>query len=521
MNSASPSKLLVFIVAYNAETTIEKVITRIPEELFDASRWETEILVIDDASPDKTFSVGHAATSTSAHITFLKNPNNLGYGGNQKLGYRYAIENGFDYVALIHGDGQYAPEELPRLLQPLVDNEAEVVFGSRMLRPLDALAGGMPRYKFVGNKILTFLENKIIGTKLSEWHSGYRLYSVAALAKVPFRYNADQFDFDTDIIIQMHASGARIAELPIPTFYGDEICHVNGVQYALKIVFSCLLFRLQGLGIFYQSKFDVETDNAHYESKFDFTSSHSRALDTVSAETSVLNLGCGPAELVKPFIDQGADLTVVDEFVSEELRAITKEAVVADINELDFDQLKPGRPYDTILALDIIEHLRSPEEFLQKIRQSDSCIGSELVITTPNVTFAPLRVMFALGFFNYGKRGILDKTHTRLFTYRSLKKLLHDQRYQVIEIDGIPAPFPLAVGRNPLGFFMLRINKILATVLPGLFSYQIFVRARPLRTVEQLLEDAKSHAAQEVARMQQVANSAQASEQVSEQLSES
>ena len=516
MNSASPSKLLVFIVAYNAETTIEKVITRIPEELFDPRHWDTEILVIDDASPDQTFSVGHAATSSRAHITFLKNPNNLGYGGNQKLGYRYAIEHGFDYVALIHGDGQYAPEELPRLLKPLVDNEAEVVFGSRMLRPRDALAGGMPRYKFVGNKVLTFLENKIIGTSLSEWHSGYRLYSVAALAKVPFRYNADQFDFDTDIIIQMHASGARIAELPIPTFYGDEICHVNGVQYALKIIFSCLLFRLQNLGIFYQSKFDVQTENAQYESKFDFTSSHSRALETVSPDTSVLNLGCGPADLVKPFVNKGANLTVVDEYVSEELDLLSAEAIAADINEFDFARLQPNRPYDTILALDIIEHLRSPEEFLQKIRQADSCIDSELVITTPNVTFAPLRFMFALGFFNYGKRGILDKTHTRLFTYRSLKKLLHDQRYQIIEIGGVPAPFPLAVGRNPLGFFLLRLNEILAGILPGVFSYQIFVRARPLRTVEQLLEAAKSHAAEEVQRLQQVANSGQTTEQIAE-----
>ena len=505
-------KLLIFIVAYNAETTIEKVLSRIPAELFDESRWNTEILVIDDASPDETFSVGHRATAAQEHVVFLKNPNNLGYGGNQKLGYRYAIDNGFDYVALIHGDGQYAPEELPNLLQPLQRGEADAVFGSRMLNPKDALSGGMPLYKFVGNKILTFLENSIIGASLSEWHSGYRLYSVKALSEIPFEYNADYFDFDTDIIIQLEAANKRIVELPIPTFYGDEICYVNGVQYALKIVFSCLLFRFQQLGIFYQSKFDLQEENTHYESKFDFPSSHSFALDSVSSDSEVLNFGCGPVDLVEPFLDRGVEMTAVDAYVSPDLKGKSAQAFVADIDSFNFSELeKSGKEgaFKTILALDIIEHLRSPEVFLQKIRQSPRCVGTELVITTPNVAFAPLRFMFLLGFFNYGKRGILDKTHTRLFTFSSLTKLLHDQRFEVLEIKGVPAPFPLAVGRNSLGDLLLAINQMVIRLSRGMFSYQIFVRARPLPTVSQLLDAAHSHTEAEVARISNAADATQ------------
>ena len=118
-------------------------------------------------------------------MTVLRNEYNQGYGGNQKVGYAYAIEQGFDFVAMVHGDGQYAPEELPRLSRRCATGEADAVFGSRMMSRFGALQGGMPLYKFVGNKILTALQNVLLGTQLSEFHSGYRVYSVAALQAIP------------------------------------------------------------------------------------------------------------------------------------------------------------------------------------------------------------------------------------------------------------------------------------------------------------------------------------------------
>ena len=138
-------RLLVFIVAYNAAKTIRSVLTRIPESLCAA--YDIETLVIDDASQDDTFAEGHRAVAEEAlpfPVTVLFNPVNQGYGGNQKIGFHYAIKNGFDYVALVHGDGQYAPECLPELLTPLRDGSADAVFGSRMLTQGGALKGGMP-----------------------------------------------------------------------------------------------------------------------------------------------------------------------------------------------------------------------------------------------------------------------------------------------------------------------------------------------------------------------------------------
>jgi glycosyltransferase involved in cell wall biosynthesis len=195
-------RVLIFIVAYNAETTIEKVLSRIPASLHCA---DVEVLIIDDSSGDETFRNGlrYQAANSDFKITVLRTPENQGYGGNQKLGYRYAIEHGFDIVALLHGDGQYAPEKLPMLLRPLVRGEADAVFGSRMIDPRAARAGGMPLYKWLGNQVLTAFQNRMLRTQLSEFHSGYRLYSTAALAQIPFEKNTNDFHFDSEIIVQL------------------------------------------------------------------------------------------------------------------------------------------------------------------------------------------------------------------------------------------------------------------------------------------------------------------------------
>src|SRR5256714_10504281 len=271
-------RLLIFIVAYNAQTTIEKVLTRIPASLHSDN---VEVLIIDDSSQDDTFVNGlrYQQRSSAFKITVLTTPENQGYGGNQKLGYRYAIDNGFDIVALVHGDGQYAPEKLPALIAPLAANEADAVFGSRMIDKKAARQGGMPAYKWIGNQILTAFQNRMLGTALSEFHSGYRLYSTAALAQVPFEKNTNDFHFDTEIIIQFVLRKLRIAELPIPTFYGDEICHVNGLKYAWDVCNATAKARLCGIHLFYDRRFDVHPEDRSHSDKLAFLSSQSFAVE--------------------------------------------------------------------------------------------------------------------------------------------------------------------------------------------------------------------------------------------------
>ena len=245
-NFKKKSKVLIFVLAYNAEKTIQSVINRIPKKL--SLIYDLEVLIIDDCSKDYTFKICKEISKSQKSyfkLNILYNPKNQGYGGNQKIGYHYSIKKKFDLVVLLHGDGQYAPEELPKLLNGLHHGKFDVVIGSRMIKKKEALKGGMPLYKLVGNVILTKIQNFLLKTHLAEFHSGYRIYSVKSLKKIPFYLNTNDFHFDTEILIQLLLINSRIKEISIPTFYGDEICHVNGMKYAFNIIKTTSIAALQ------------------------------------------------------------------------------------------------------------------------------------------------------------------------------------------------------------------------------------------------------------------------------------
>jgi glycosyltransferase involved in cell wall biosynthesis len=225
-------RIAILVVAYNAEATLAQVLDRVPTDIWEKVE---EVIVFDDASQDQTFDVGRDYQRRTARekLVIFRNPTNLMYGGNQQQGYRYAIARGFDIVVLLHGDGQYAPEVMQRLLAPLESGAAALVMGSRMLEPGAARHGRMPLYKFLGNRILTWSQNHLAGTRFSEFHSGYRAYAVEALQTIPLDQLTTSWHFDTQIILEFLKRGYPVVEVPIPTYYGEEICHVNGVPYAL------------------------------------------------------------------------------------------------------------------------------------------------------------------------------------------------------------------------------------------------------------------------------------------------
>jgi glycosyltransferase involved in cell wall biosynthesis len=480
-------RLLIFIVAYNAETTIEKVLSRIPASLYSD---DVEVLIIDDSSKDNTFTEGvrYQQRNSEFKITVLRTAENQGYGGNQKLGYRYAIDNGFDIVALIHGDGQYAPEKLPELLDPLVRGEADAVLGSRMIDKRAARRGGMPLYKWIGNQILTAFQNYALGTHFSEFHSGYRLYSTSALTQIPFERNTNDFHFDTEIIIQLVLKKLRIVELAIPTFYGAEICYVNGLKYAWNVFKSTVTSRLCRLQLFYDRKFDVQLVEEIYDLKLGFPSSHTAAIAAAKAGEKILDVGCGQGMLAAELAKKGCQVTGMDRHVP------SPSAAPPDVDFICWDLDRTEFPvnvsqFDQIFLLDIIEHLKEPGHFMDELRFAAACKRPEIVLTTANIGFIATRLMLLLGQFNYGKKGILDVTHTRLFTFRSMRELLRQSGYKILEARGIPAPFPVAIGNNFIAGALLRLNTMLIWLSKGLFSYQIFVRAEAMPTVNNLLNE--------------------------------
>jgi glycosyltransferase involved in cell wall biosynthesis len=491
MSGNSRQRLLVFIVAYNAERTIQPTLQRIPARL--SNDYEVEVLVIDDSSTDRTFDHGELlrrAETLPFALTVLFNPVNQGYGGNQKIGFHYAIQHGFDFVALIHGDGQYAPECLPELIEPLASRQADAVFGSRMLRKSDARRGGMPLYKFVGNRILTSVENSLLRTNLSEWHSGYRLYSTDALRRIPFHLNSNVFHFDTEIIIQLVIAGLRIKEIAIPTYYGDEMSHVNGLTYAKDVVMACLKARAQEWSLFYDRKFDSPAQRrTPYTPKLDFESTHTLAVERIAPGTRVLDIGCAGGYLGDILRTRGCHTTGVDdEPVDEAFRLDAFQ--IHDLNQRPFPL--DLQAFDYAVMLDVIEHLHSPENFVDDfVRAASRNPNLKLIASTGNVAFIIVRLMLLLGQFNYGKRGILDLTHTRLFTFATFRRLFEQSGFDVLEMRGVPAPFPLALGDGIVGRWLLELNKALISVSRSLFAYQIFAVVQPKPALESLLDHAQ------------------------------
>lgn len=484
-------RVLIFVVSFKAEEFISSVLARIPENIRLNPVFDVEVLVIDDESGDHTF---QRARDFAAHVENLKvivlhNPKNQGYGGNQKIGYHYAIRMNFDAVILLHGDGQYPPEFIEQMLLPLLNDQADVVLGSRMIDKRAALRGGMPFYKWVGNQVLTRLQNRILGAHLAEFHTGFRAFRVPALRAIPFELNSNYFDFDTDILIQLLDTRQRILEIPIPTFYGGEVSRVNGFKYAGLIIKASLLSRLMRLGIFYNPKFDYVTLNAQSGSKLGYDSSLQFALERIQANSTVLELGTAPKELADAFALKQVRTITLDGYLKPDGPRKSHPSITADSVRMDFDSL-PGN-VDAILMLDIIEHLRLPEEVLKGLRRRYAGQVAPFILTTGNVAFLPIRLALVLGQFNYGRRGILDLNHTRLFTFYSLRRCLEQAGYEILEERGIPAPFYLALGKRPLADFLMSINRFLIKLSRNLFSYQIALVAKPTPTLEILLDRAK------------------------------
>jgi 2-polyprenyl-3-methyl-5-hydroxy-6-metoxy-1,4-benzoquinol methylase len=328
----------------------------------------------------------------------------------------------------------------------------------------------------------------MLGTKLSEFHSGYRIYSVRMLDRIPYRLNSNDFHFDTEIIIQLLNAGARVRELPIPTYYGDEICRVNGMKYAKDVLWATMQNVAHRSGVLYQRRFDPDVSgNAHYDLKLGYASSHTYALNAVRGGASVLDIGSGPGGLARELKKKGCDVTVVDQHAPAPIAGNIK---VVEQNLDDVPRFDPSR-YDYLLMLDVIEHLREPELFLERLRAKLDHNPKTLILTTPNVAFVVQRLLLAAGQFNYGKAGILDRTHTRLFTFRSLRHLLRDAGFRIKTVKGVPAPFPKVLGDGPLGRAAIAANVALIKLSKSLFSYQIYVEAETTPSVEFLLRDAE------------------------------
>ena len=233
-------KVVVVMPAYNSEGTIEKTYREVDRNIVD------EVVLVDDASSDRSIEV---AKRLPIHV--LRHKNNLGYGGNQKTCYSYALSLGADIVIMLHADYQYNPKLVPAMACMIASGLYDCVLGSRILGK-DQLSGGMPLYKYIANRGLTFVQNLLCDHKLSEYHTGYRAFSREVLLKLPLNNNDDDFIFDNEMLAQIIVAGYRIGELSCPTVYMPDSSSINfwrSVKYGFGVLHVSILTFLAQRGI--------------------------------------------------------------------------------------------------------------------------------------------------------------------------------------------------------------------------------------------------------------------------------
>jgi glycosyltransferase involved in cell wall biosynthesis len=232
-------RVCVVLPAYNAGRTLERTLREIPQDVVD------DIILVDDYSTDDT-----VAVAREHNIFTVLHDRNKGYGGNQKTCYRLALERGADFVIMLHPDYQYSPKLIAPMAALLGSGFFDVVLGSRILG-VGALAGGMPFYKYVSNRVLTLIQNLLLNHKLSEYHTGYRGFTRAVLEDLPLKRNSDDFVFDNEMLSQAIYRGFRIGEVSCPTRYFPEASSINfrrSVAYGLGVLKTAIAFRLACMG---------------------------------------------------------------------------------------------------------------------------------------------------------------------------------------------------------------------------------------------------------------------------------
>lgn len=466
----------VLVVAYNAASTLAQTLSRLPEEFASSV---DHILVCDDASSDDTYEVGLRFKSGSPlPLTVVRHQENLGYGGNQKAGYEWAIAHGLDIVVLLHGDGQYAPERIQDLIDPLASGSADAVFGSRMMDTGSARDGGMPLYKYMGNKILTRLQNRLADLDLTEWHSGYRAYRVDALADLDLASYSNDFDFDTEIILGLHALGKKIVEVPIPTYYGDEICYVNGLKYAKDVSLDTLRFRLRRMGFGESSQ---GTDLDAYELKPSQNSSHGVLLRWLEAvpPAKVLDVGCSDGQFAALAGRMGHRVTGIDLVKHLGVADRVEQFVEADLNA--GLPSEAGQGYQVAVAGDVLEHVIDPARLLGDIA-SRLAPGGQVFASVPNFAHWYPRGRVLAGRFDYDQRGLLDRGHVRFFTRKSFERLINQCGLRIVEHAVVGSPFDVIERQAPDSRLSRAItraaqfDRAATKVWPTMFGYQFLYR---------------------------------------------
>lgn len=473
LGAAAP-RLGLFLFEVTDSERLRSLLEGIPAGV---SRWFDEIVVMQDlsASRDRPIPVDPLRAAVP-NLQVHRLPRDAGFGGERKAAFEYALLKGFDHVVTMRGDGMHPPSVLPALLQPIHEDSRQMVFVHRPLRLPDEPGGWKLIPQLVAHTVATGFQNRLLGLRLRDYHSGYRLYAMEAIRRIPYQLDSNDHRFDMQMIIQCRVLGIPITEIPAPQVWSEYRSHTVGLAEVLRACRCAIDYRLHQLHVLRLGQYFVD-EGVRYTLKQSRTGSHMQIVDAIAPGSRVLDLGCSQGLLARPLRAKQVRVTGVDVAppanATEELEAYYQR----DLDEpLD---LPVGRDFDYIVISDVIEHLRNRTQLLREARRFLK-EGGRLIISTPNIALWFYRLSLLVGRFEYGPRGVLDETHVHLFTRATFRRQVEKAGFFVLRERVTALPFEIvfeSTGRSRLVRAMNRTYHLLARIWPTLFSYQHIIEA--------------------------------------------
>ncbi|MCH2173103.1 bifunctional glycosyltransferase/class I SAM-dependent methyltransferase [Myxococcota bacterium] len=452
-----------------------------------------EVVVVQEAATSLSAEASEAiharGRALGLKLSILRQPRDHSFGGARKAAFEFATGRDFDHVITMRGDGLHPPEALPGLLNAALSGPPSLCVAARVHRLLHR-PPGLPLARMVLHRVATGLQNRLLGLGLEDYHSGYRIYPVHALRRIPFQLDANERVFDTQMVIQCRALGLPIKEVDVPPSWQEYASGARGLREVLLACAEAIDYRLHQLHVTRRGRYFVDR-GVHYTLKQSPTGSHMQIVDAIEPGTRVLDLGCSQGLLARPLLEKGVRVVGVDS-------APPETAVLADELEAyharDLEEpldLPLAREFDYVVISDVIEHLGNRVPLLREARKYLKA-GGRLVISTPNVALWFYRLSLLVGRFEYGARGVLDETHVHLFTRATFRREVEKAGFHVLRERRTALPFEVvfeSTGRSRLIRNAADVYHVLARAWPTMFAYQIIFEAE----ITTLDEDSIEH----------------------------
>jgi 2-polyprenyl-3-methyl-5-hydroxy-6-metoxy-1,4-benzoquinol methylase len=441
---------------------IRKTLERIPQTI-DA--WLDEVVVmLERPDPGVLPATDGTLDGRRIELRFHHPPRYAGYGAACKAAFEYALRKGFDHAILMR-PGVHPPEKLPELVRRVLDDPRGLTLATRKG------ASGHPVHRSS-----TFLQNHILGLRLTDYAASFRVYPLEAIRRVPFQLNADDALFDAEIVLQFRALGVTIHQEAILDGQPGDGSGNDGLTHAVGSVVTAVMYRLHQFHATRDGRFLVDRD-IQYTLKASETGSHMQIVSAIRPDSRVLDLGCSQGLLARPLLEKNVHVVGVDvgpgERLSRELGRYHQHDLERPL-EIPFE-----RDFDYVVCADVIEHIRNRTQLLRGARRYLKPAG-RLIISTPNIALWFYRLSLFVGRFEYGPRGVLDETHVHLFTGATFRREVEKAGFEIVRQRVTALPFEVvfeSTGRSRLIRAMASTYHLLARSWPSMFAYQYVLEA--------------------------------------------